>query len=114
MQPLIENALQHGLIRGEDMIVRVNVLRRGNRIRFSISNDGRTIDEERLALLRQTFDHPGGGVRGVGISNLVQRLQLKYGDQYHIAVFSEGRETEFVIEIPAEEGETGFEISGSG
>jgi len=100
LQPLVENALQHGLIRGEDMAVQVNVLRIADTIRFCIVNDGRTIEEDRLALLRDTFENPGTGTRGVGISNLVQRLRLQYGDGFDISVSSHARRTEFVIEIP--------------
>ena len=101
LQPLVENALQHGLIYGVDMIISVNVERCDDRLRFRIANNGRVIAPARLELVRSSLEHPELSASGrVGIANLAQRLKLKYPDRHNICVSSVPGETVFSIEIP--------------
>ena len=103
LQPLVENALQHGLIRGVDMHIDVSVQRQGDRLRFRIANDGKAIEPERLQVIRERFRCPDTSrSSGLGISNLVQRLALKYADRYDIQAESDDALTVFIIDIPAD------------
>lgn len=102
LQPLVENALQHGLIYGLDMTICVSAQSDGSSMQFRIANNGREIQPEQLAKLRETLVQPAHGIRGVGISNLVQRLRLMYADRYSIEVESDAKETVFKICIPRE------------
>ena len=103
LQPLVENALQHGLIRGVDMHIDVSVQRQGDRLRFRIANDGKAIEPERLQVIRERFRCPDTSrSSGLGISNLVQRLALKYADRYDIQAASDDALTVFIIDIPAD------------
>ena len=103
LQPLVENALQHGLIYGVDMRVSVRVEQDGDIVRFRIANNGRAIVPARLEQIRMSLAHPECSDSGrVGITNLAQRLKLKYPDRHQIQVSSEPGETVFIIEIPVE------------
>ena len=106
LQPLVENALQHGLIYGTDMRVSVRVEQHGDTMRFCIANNGKAIAPARLEQVRMSLEHPEQSAGGrVGITNLAQRLKLKYPDRHQIRVSSEPGETVFTIEIPADDGQ---------
>lgn len=76
-----------------------------------MTDDGVGMDRETQV---QVLHSQGGGSRfnGIGISNIHQRLQLKYGEEYGISIESEvGSYTKMTVVIPwmetgKEEGET--------
>jgi two-component system, LytTR family, sensor kinase len=64
LQPLVENALRHGLPDGRGSVV-VEVARQGDRLCYAISDDG--------AGIKDTTIKPG-----TGLSNVARRLELLY------------------------------------
>jgi sensor histidine kinase YesM len=93
LQPMIENAIKHGLApRLEGGQIHVRAHRREGRLLIEIMDNGLGIPAERLSEVY------GGGI---GISNVHERLRLLYGDQFKMDIHSqEGQGTQIHIEIP--------------
>ena len=114
LQPLVENAYFHGIApKGGVGTIRIGIRPDGEkgRIIIQVTDDGVGMDWETQV---QVLHSQGGGRRfnGIGISNIHQRLQLKYGEEYGISIESEvGSYTKMTVVIPwmetgKEEGET--------
>ena len=106
LQPLVENALYHGIKnkRGLGHIL-VSGKKQGDHLVFTVSDDGKGMDPERLAYVQRLIsgelkdeDAPSG----FGLFNVNQRLQLNYGPEYGLILASEeGEWTEVNAIIPA-------------
>jgi hypothetical protein len=80
LQPLVENALQHGLEPSPDGgTVRVTARRRETKLVLEVEDDGVGLKEN------ETKGVLGGGI---GLSNLRARLEALYGDQQRMEVVS--------------------------
>ena len=97
LQPLVENAIIHGLANApENSYLIVNGYQEEGHVVFEIINNGVPVDVDKVAdILREEGDHKGHGIR-----NVDQRLRLTYGDCYGVAYRVEGRETIASIRIP--------------
>ena len=102
LQPITENALQHGLIPGEALHLHVCIASDEDaHLQIVLSNDGRPIDSEHLHMIREVFRNPHTAAKpGYGLANLIQRLTLTYGEQYTISVTSAPHETQFTLTLP--------------
>ncbi len=91
MQPLIENAMVHGIApkRAEGKI-RIAVKKMKSDLCVEVEDDGVGIDAEKLGELRKSLED-GHGMEGkhVGLRNVNLRTRLAFGDEYGISVFSE-------------------------
>lgn len=94
LQPLIENSIKHGIgpkVDGGRILIRAQ--RVGDRLVLLVEDNGVGIPEDRLANVFQT---------GIGVSNVNERLQVLFGDQYRMYVDSTpGKGTKFEIEMPS-------------
>jgi len=101
LQPIIENAIKHGLaprLAGGQIHLRTR--RREGRLSIEIEDNGVGMPPERLSDVSD-----GGG--GIGVSNVHARLRLLYGDQFEMTIRSqEGEGTQIHIEIPELAAET--------
>jgi len=96
IQPLIENAILHGLmakITGAEVILRVYAVERD--IQIEIIDNGIGIPQEKIALLLDL--NPSN--RGVGLFNINLRLRKLFGRTLHI-VSREGEGTTIKMQIP--------------
>ncbi|OZB91181.1 sensor histidine kinase [Paenibacillus sp. XY044] len=109
LQPLVENAILHGLLgRNGRGTIRIAVERSGERLQFVVEDDGIGMPEERLQWLRNRLaEHPAAygqepGVRGsYGLRNVNKRLALHYGRGAGLHVDSaEGAGTRITFTIP--------------
>ena len=91
LQPLVENAIKHGVSRQVDGgTVRVAGVRDGEVLRLSVHNDGPSLPS----------DWKPGPV-GVGVGNLRTRLQILYGDQSELRLGPGDRGgVEVVVTLP--------------
>ena len=84
LQPLVENALYHGILPGgEGGRVEIKLWMEGGDLLFSVSDDGVGGDlAEMEALLSGST---GEGTRGLAIRNVHQRIRLRHGDSYGLS-----------------------------
>ena len=92
-QPIVENALVHGLEEKEEGgMITLQVERCGGSedIRITISDNGCGMDEATLAQLRRDIEEKNPERKeSIGLYNINQRIKLCYGEQYGMAVQSE-------------------------
>lgn len=122
LQPLVENAISHGLSEVEKGgMIRIRVKREEGQISIMIFDNGAGMPEEvRRELeqrLIQTAERPLEYIdqyKSLGILNVHLRLRMYYGEAYSIELFSqEGKGTCFSIKIPfIKEGEANVPDSG--
>lgn len=93
LQPLVENAIRHGISAREDGgTVTVSARRRGNRFRIGVKDDGAGIADPRTR---------GPAEVGIGLANTMARLKNLYGDGASMSVGSvEPSGTEVIIDLP--------------
>ena len=99
LQPLVENALEHGIgRRAGPGTVRVRAARAGDRLRLEVADDGAG-----LALVREDDAGSGGGREGIGLSTTRRRLEQLYGVAQRLVLEEgvEGRGARVVVELPA-------------
>ena len=72
LQPLVENALRHGLPDGRGNVT-VDVSRQGTKLLYTISDDGVGIDDTRIK-------------SGTGLSNVARRLELLFPGAHTFAL----------------------------
>ncbi|MHA7965457.1 sensor histidine kinase [Paenibacillus sp. CAU 1782] len=111
LQPIVENAVFHGLERkvGRGSVVIGIRYTEYRDIQFSITDDGQGMDKERYDKLMETFQQLDNGFshqatdKGIGLLNIYQRLRLFYGDDASMAVESEPqRGTVITLTFPAD------------
>ncbi|MPY80749.1 MAG: sensor histidine kinase [Actinophytocola sp.] len=101
VQPLVENAVKHGIADKVDggtvlLKARVDPLTRTTSIR--VADDGVGISREVLDRLTAGEDTANGGV---GLSNISQRLEVLYGERYRLDIQShDGGGTVVELQIP--------------
>lgn len=102
LQPLIENAVFHGLEKKLDGgEVRAKIYREKNdRICCIVEDDGCGIDAGKLKELKADFED-NEKQKGIGMANIYQRLRLFYGEEAFFSIDStENKGTKVVISIP--------------
>ncbi|TLS54224.1 sensor histidine kinase [Paenibacillus antri] len=87
LQPLVENAITHGLeqVKGRPWMIRIRGFREGTQLRFTVEDNGigmspETIEEvmsQNARLEANELMHSG-----IGLSNLRHRIGLTYGTDY--------------------------------
>ncbi len=99
LQPLVENAVKHGLLAKEEGgTVHIAVARTGGDVAITITDDGQGISR---ATLSQVLVSGFGKGAGVGLSNVNERLKNIYGPKHALEIESvEGRGTVVHLSIP--------------
>ena len=107
LQPLIENAIQHGLRakRGQGNIYIGAERLADSSICLSVSDDGVGMEEKQLQEQNNSLELSYQTVKQhVGLSNVNQRIKILFGDQYGIQLFRrEGGGLTVKISLPAHE-----------
>jgi two-component system sensor histidine kinase YesM len=99
LQPLIENAIDHGIdinTERRGLIKVTGNIKEDSRITITVSDNGVGMPEE---VAEQILT---GSSKGYGVKNVNERIKHFYGEEYGITVKSiEGKGTDIIIEIPA-------------
>ncbi len=112
LQPLVENAIQHGL-RGGNGTIRVSAAQNGGDIDVRVADDGHGMNEEQLDRLLKEIYASGpkedGELSHVAMRNIQRRIRMVCGEGYGILVRSEENEgTEVLLHLPAEKEKPGL------
>ncbi|MDF2499542.1 MAG: ypdA 2 [Anaerosporomusa subterranea] len=96
IQPLVENAIQHGLFpKLSECQLTVTATHSDDVIAITVQDNGIGIEPEKLQQLFTT------DAEGVGVQNVARRLKGLYGDNYGLYLNSEvGKGTQATIRIP--------------
>jgi two-component system sensor histidine kinase YesM len=112
LQPLVENALYHGVKnkrQGGTIVVRVKP-RNQDEVLLQVEDNGIGFTAEKLAQLQAELDDDSGELKsesGYGIGNVNKRIRLYYGKQYGVSIKSEYHAgTCVTIVIPARRDDT--------
>ncbi|URZ04776.1 sensor histidine kinase [Clostridium felsineum] len=88
-QPIIENALYHGLnsmeTGGRVSIIGKNI---GLNMTFCISDNGLGMDETQVSLLNEYINGGNENFKSIGLKNVNTRIKLHYGSNYGIKIKS--------------------------
>ncbi len=107
LQPLVENALYHGIKNKRDRgMIRITGVLRDNDILFTVSDDGIGMDRETLEKLRVAITKPCKDTdSGFGMANVNERIRMNFGPEYGLTLDSgPGRGTMVTVRIPKESG----------
>lgn len=101
LQPLVENAILHGILESESEEGTIRITARAERdhLVLELSDDGVGMDEGSLkGIFKGAHSSKGGGY---GVRNIQERLQLAYGQEYGLAFASSpGSGTTVTITLP--------------
>ena len=94
LQPLVENALYHGIKnKREGGTISVRARRKGEtEVLLEVEDDGIGFTPEKLAQLHAELEDDSGDIKmesGFGIGNVNNRIRLYYGKQYGLSIQSE-------------------------
>ena len=108
VQPLLENAIYHGMAGAEeDGLITVTARREGDDLLIDVSDNGAGMPPEvaNRLLSEQRDPLPASG-SGIGVRNVHRRIQLTFGEGYGLTIFSEPDEgTTVRLRLPALDGE---------
>ncbi len=101
LQPLVENAIIHGLDNSRERgRIELDCFREGEDLVLRLRDSGSGISGEKIAGLLEA-EAAGGGRRGIGLRNVNDRIKLYYGETYGLAVASPpGGGTTITLRMP--------------
>ena len=108
LQPVVENALTHGLgSKDGGAVLRVRGHIKEDVIILQVSDNGLGMEPGRLKELQVALgpaeigDFPEPGLSGVSLTNIQRRIRLRFGSEYGLSVDSvPGEETTVTIKLP--------------
>lgn len=114
LQPLLENAIRHGIEKVNAGTIWVKIYPCGDRVHIDVVNTSKPLGKEELeridAIIKGSYrmDRSEPGVHtSIGIYNVNKRIQLIYGSDYGLTVSQEGELVTSRIVIPGFEADAG-------
>lgn len=123
LQPLIENAIYHGIENQEaGGTIRLFVTRHEHELRITVKDDGKGMNEQELARVRRLihipfhqYEETKNARNGTALRNINQRITLLFGEAYGLMVHSSpGEGAEFSLRVPLTQGGRGYVQSAAG
>jgi len=113
LQPLVENALIHGLNRSAGTII-VRTVMKERFLALIVEDNGNGMEPEVLAKLSSQLaaaahteakeERPRGGMSGIGVVNVAERMRIMFGDAFDMTAASRPNEgTRIIMHIPLRE-----------
>ncbi|WP_372663155.1 sensor histidine kinase [Cohnella sp.] len=115
LQPLLENAIFHGLAERGSGNVRVRACMEDGKLRIKVWDDGKGMSDAQIKELlgghfvaardaNTSSSLSGGKTHGIGLSNLRERIRIHYGPEYGLNIRSEpGSWTEVIVSLPLDD-----------
>ena len=120
LQPLVENSILHGPSE-EHPVCHIQVMARceGGQLCLSVHDDGQGMTDSCMRALEQgeqtASERAHGGLSGIGVHNVVERLHLYYGEQASLRYRSDGHSfTEATLLLPVSRNLSGQEDGDRG
>lgn len=90
LQPLVENSIYHGIKKKKGMgRILVTGRREGNELCFEVTDNGAGMEESEIVRLNRFLKNPSGEIKvGYGISNVNERIVLRFGREYGLTYHS--------------------------
>lgn len=90
IQPLLENAIYHGM-EGmyEDGEIEIRIYEKNGNINIDVSDNGSGMTQEKIDYIMHNKVVSSKQGSGIGVCNVNERIQLIYGTQYGITITSE-------------------------
>lgn len=104
LQPVVENAILHGLEEKEaGGILKIELYRQEEEFYIDVSDNGCGMEEEKLKLVRSNMESHEENSRSIGLYNINQRIRLYYGTDYGVRIHSgPGQGTMVQLVLPYE------------
>ncbi|WP_372661750.1 sensor histidine kinase [Cohnella sp.] len=106
LQPLVENALYHGIKNKKDPgIIKISIRARGSQLQISVIDNGVGIPSDKLMEIKNrlqfSFADVDAGKEHIGLYNTYKRIKLQFGDTAQLVIKSKaGWGTKVDIYIP--------------
>ena len=88
LQPLVENAIIHGIETGGKVSIRVYERVEDGGCWLEVSDNGAGMDEEQLKRLRDGTTEMRMDHRSIGVENVNKRIRLYYGEEFGLTIES--------------------------
>jgi len=117
LQPLVENAIAHGIEKLENSgTIAVSIRSADGRLEIEIGDDGIGMNAQRLETVRKVID---GTLtienKGIGLRNIYERIRLFYGEAAELTITSEeGEGTTVKVILPLMAGDSYLQRIDSG
>lgn len=103
LQPLVENALMHGLdMKAEEGIITVSARESDGKLILKIKDNGRGLTSEQAAQLMNSKKQKTERFAAIGIPNIQERLRLYYKEEAELIFNSSQQGTTAAVSIPLE------------
>lgn len=105
LQPFVENSILHGF-EGRNHGGKIKIIGKGYKenLMIVIEDNGYGIPKEKVEIIRRIIQNPGLSKEesfGIGISNVLARMKLYYGEDLKVSIESDtGKGTRFVFILP--------------
>lgn len=100
LQPLVENAIEHG-VHDETEDIKVTGHQEGENLIFEVTNTGYGLTEDQIQKIDQAM-RDDETLEGIGMKNVYRRIKLYYGDEADLRITSEpDSHTTVTLIIPA-------------
>lgn len=108
-QPIIENILRHGVVKGQDIGIRIKAAQVDDKLEITVSDNGKGIENVKINEIIKELDGQvfKKSYKHIGIKNVNYRLKLYFGVDFGItmdSIYGEG--TSVKLYLPIVEGET--------
>ena len=86
LQPIIENAIYHGLDMSEEGKIRIEVMERDDNIVLAVIDNGVGMSKEQC---KEILHRDAKDKTGIGIKNVNDRIRIYFGEKYGLSIESE-------------------------
>ncbi|MUG45117.1 sensor histidine kinase [Paenibacillus woosongensis] len=88
LQPLVENAIQHGLKQKGKGTVGLTVEKNGDTLIVTVYDDGIGMEQDKLDSIHMAQNDPEAPGKNVGLKNVHERIKSVFGEQYGLTINS--------------------------
>ncbi|MNC28525.1 Sensor histidine kinase YpdA [compost metagenome] len=89
LQPVVENAMLHGIASSKEGTVLVKIYREDNRILFEVTDNGVGMTTEQInKAMNMEGQKDSSRFSSMGLKNVGQRIKLAYGEAYGLQIYS--------------------------